>query len=101
MKHSRGAQRGLFKFWPTPESIYATYGIADGASHVCEPGCTQRYCLPNICIQRYFEFNHFPVIRPLEYSTEPSQFEISRHCGYGSFFIFITMLLDLFYNLIF
>ena len=82
MKHSRGAQRGLFKFWPTPESLYATYGISEGNPDLCEPGCTKRYCLPNVCVQRYFQFNHFPVIRPLVYNTSPDQFQESSALGY-------------------
>lgn len=81
MRYSRGSQRGLFKYWPTPESIYQVYDLPKDAVTLCDSDCNQRYCLSNICIQRYFAYSHFPTMRPIRYSTTPTDFQPSADLG--------------------
>ena len=77
MRRGPAYRQGMCRYWPTPEAIYESYGIPPGAENVCDGTCSKRHCLPNICIQEYFQDRHFPPLRPLAYPTTNAAFEIS------------------------
>ena len=75
MRKGPAFRKGMCRYWPTPESVYETYGIPAGADKVCDADCSSRHCLPNICIQSYFTDRHFPLLRPLVYPTNSTEFD--------------------------
>lgn len=51
--------------YPTPESIYPHFKMPSGMKNVCSDDCSQVYCLYDVCLQKYMEETHFPIIRPI------------------------------------
>ena len=81
MQKGRAFKKGMCRFWPTPECIYQTFNVAAGDQKICSDKCSTRHCISNLCIESYFEENHFPLLRPLVYDTSPAAFEISDDLG--------------------
>ena len=73
--------QGMNRYWPSPDSIYVNYPVTAASENVCSGGCDSRYCLANFCIETYFHDCHFPLLRPLVYSTKRSQFQVSASQG--------------------
>ena len=64
---NRRASRTLFVQWPSPESLYPYYPMDSTTPNVCMVGCSGKTCLTNICISRYFDHFHYPVMRTITF----------------------------------
>ena len=68
--------------WPSPDSLYKTFTVRKDDERVCEADCSARHCLANMCVESYFDEIHFPLLRPLAYSSRRSDFQVSADLGY-------------------